>query len=207
MQRAAMNRPGASYVLIGSPLEVTMSGSTFTIRLLGATATLLLASACGTTTNTTGATPGAGADQATTATAGGVLSVRTTSLGPVLVDAKGLTVYLLTADTPGHSSCSTQCLQYWPPVPAPAGASVPSVGGISAALAEAKDTSGAPVLTAGGWPLYTFVKDKAPGDVAGQGVKSFGGIWYAVSPSGAAVTAPPKSAPAATSGGGGIYGY
>jgi len=189
-----------------------MSGSTFTIRLVGATATLLLASACGTTTNTTGATPGAGAGQATAATAGGVLSVRTTALGPVLVDAKGLTVYLLTADKPGHSSCSTQCLQYWPPVAAPAGASVPSVGGISAALAEAKTITGAPMLTAGGWPLYTFVKDKAPGDVAGQGVKSFGGTWYAVSPSGAAVTAPPKGAPATTApattgGGAGVYGY
>jgi len=112
-------------------------------------------------------------------------------------------VYLLTADKPGHSSCSTQCLQYWPPVAAPAGASVPSVGGISAALAEAKTTTGAPMLTAGGWPLYTFVKDKAPGDVAGQGVKSFGGTWYAVSPSGAAVTAPP----ATTGGGAGVYGY
>jgi predicted lipoprotein with Yx(FWY)xxD motif len=172
-----------------------MPGSTFTIRILGATATLLLASACGSATATSG-----GATSPTGAvSSGGILGVSTTSLGPVLVDAKGMTVYLLTADTPGHSSCSAQCLQYWPTVPAPAGAAVPAVKGVSAALAEAKASSGASMLTAGGWPLYTFVKDKAPGDVSGQGVKTFGGTWYAVSPSGMAITAPAASAPTPSS--------
>ena len=185
-----------------------MSGSTFTFRLAGATATILLASACGSTT----ATPGVVASPTSAAAPGGVLGVRTTSLGPVLVDAKGLTVYLLTADTPGHSSCSTACLQYWPLVPA-AGTSVPTVKGISAPLAEAKASNGAAMVTAGGWPLYTFVKDKAPGDVSGQGVKTFGGTWYAVSPSGMAVTT--KAAGAGTPSSGtstspairGGYGY
>ena len=186
--------------------EVTMSGSTFTIRLLGAAATLMLAAACSNnsvspvSSNRTG-TPGAA----------GVLGVATTSLGPVLVDSKGFTVYLLTADTAGHSTCSAQCLQYWPLVPAPAGAGVPAVQGVSAALGATKGTSGASMVTAGGWPLYTFVKDKAPGDVAGEGVKTFGGTWYAVSPSGQVVTASAKSAPATTSsggsGGGGGNGY
>ncbi len=181
-----------------------MSGSTITVRLLGATATLLLASACGSST----ATPGAGTSAVKAGLPGGVLGVATTALGPVLVDSKGLTVYLLTADTPGHSSCSAQCLQYWPLVPAPAGTGVPSVQGVSAALSVTKATGGASMLAAGGSPLYTFVKDQAPGDVTGEGVKTFGGTWYAVSPSGAAVTAPPASAPATTSGGsGGGYGY
>ena len=186
-----------------------MSGSTFTLRLLGATAVVALASACGSTT----ATSGAGASPTSASTSGGVLSVRTTSVGPVLVDAKGFTVYMLTADKPGHSSCSTQCLQYWPLVPAPAGSSVPTVKVITAALAETKASSGVAMLTAGGWPLYTFVKDKAPGDVTGQGVKTFGGTWYAVSPSGTAVTAHAASAPSpsgatsSTSGTRGGYGY
>ena len=61
-----------------------------------------------------------------------------------------------------------------------------------------------------GWPLYTFVKDKAPGDVAGEGVKTFGGTWYAVSPSGKPVIAPATTSPPTSSsgsGGGGGYGY
>ena len=169
-----------------------MSRSTFTLRFLGASAALLVASACGSTTANSGA-PAA----PTSASTGGVLSVRTTSLGPVLVDSNGLTVYLLTADTPGHSSCSATCLQYWPLVP---GTSVATVKGISAPLAEAKASSGAAILTAGGWPLYTFVKDKAPGDVTGQGVKTFGGTWYAVSPSGTAVTTKAAGAGGGSSG-------
>jgi predicted lipoprotein with Yx(FWY)xxD motif len=127
------------------------------------------------------------------------VGVATTSLGPVLVDSKGFTVYMLTADTKGHSTCSAQCLQFWPLVPAPAGAGMPPVKGVSAALATTTATSGASMVTAGGWPLYTFVKDTAPGQVAGQGVKTFGGTWYAVSPTGAPVTAAATPAPATTS--------
>ena len=179
-----------------------MSGSTFAVRLLGATATLLLASACGSSTVTSGA--GAGAIKA--GSPGGVLSVANTALGQVLVDSKGLTVYLLTADTPGHSSCNAQCLQFWPVVSAPAGAGAPMAQGASAALGTTKATSGTSMLTAGGWPLYTFAKDKAPGDVNGQGKKSFGGTWYAVSPSGMAVTAPSSSATTSAGVKGG-YGY
>ena len=183
-----------------------MSGSMFTIRLLGATATLMLAAACGSTTNTSSAssngsvTPGRGTS-VTTSAPGGAVGVATTSLGPVLVDSKGFTVYMLTADTKAHSTCSAQCLQYWPLVPAPAGSDMSPVQGVSAALATTKATSGALMLTAGGWPLYTFVKDMAPGQVVGEGVKTFGGTWYAVSPSGAPVMAAAESAPATSSSG------
>jgi predicted lipoprotein with Yx(FWY)xxD motif len=182
-----------------------MSRSTITVSLLGAAATLMLAAACGTSTTTSASSSAPGS--ATPAAPGGVVGVATTSLGPVLVDGKGLTVYMLTADSPGHSTCSAACLQYWPPVTGPAPT---SVKGITAALSVTKATSGASMVTAAGWPLYTFAKDSAPGDVTGQGVKSFGGKWYAVSPSGKAVTAPAKTAPTTTSGGssgGGGYGY
>jgi predicted lipoprotein with Yx(FWY)xxD motif len=196
-----------------------MSRSTFTVGVLGAAATLMLAAACGnsSTTPASNVTSGA-AGSATPSAPAGVLGVATTSLGPVLVDGKGFTVYMLTADTPGHSTCSAQCLKFWPLVPAPAGSGVPPVQGISAALATTKAMSGASMVTAGGWPLYTFVKDQAPGNVAGEGVKAFGGTWYVVSPSGKAMTAPAKTAPAktapaknapttTTTSGGGGYGY
>ena len=126
----------------------------------------------------------------------------TTSLGPVLVNGKGLAVYMLTADSPGHSTCSARYLQFWPLVPAPAGSEVPMVSGISAALATTKATSGTSMVAAAGRPLYTFVKDAAPGDVTGEGVKTFSGTWYAASPSGTPVNAPAKTVPATTSGSG-----
>ena len=182
-----------------------MSASTFTsrlprslgARLLAATAILLLASACGST-----ATPGAGTSPTIVTTPGGVLCVAATSLGSVLVDSKGMTVYLLAADTPGRSTCDAQCLQVWPPVTAPVGKVPP---GVSAPLGVTKAASGASILTAGGWPLYTFSGDRAPGNVNGQGIVNFGGTWYVVSPSGEAVKAAPTSAPADDRGG--IGGY
>jgi predicted lipoprotein with Yx(FWY)xxD motif len=186
-----------------------MSGSMFTIRVLGAAATLILVAGC-TTTNTNsvgsyGSATSRAQTSATTSASGGAVGVTTTSLGPVLVDSKGFTVYMLTADTPGHSTCSAQCLQYWPLVPAPTSSNMSPVQGVSAALATTKATSGALMLTAGGWPLYTFVKDMAPGQVAGEGVNTFGGTWYAVSPSGAPVVAAAQSAPATTTSSG-AYG-
>jgi predicted lipoprotein with Yx(FWY)xxD motif len=179
-----------------------MSGFTSTVRLLGATAAVLLAAGCG---NSSPATYGAGAGASRAASSGPALRVATTSLGPVLVNSKGFTVYMLTADGPGHSTCSAQCLQYWPLVPGAAGAS--SAKDVSAALATTKASSGASMETAGGWPLYTFVKDQAPGDVTGEGVKTFGGTWYAVSPSGTPVTGTAKGAPATSGAAKGGNGY
>jgi predicted lipoprotein with Yx(FWY)xxD motif len=34
-------------------------------------------------------------------------------------------------------------------------------------------------MTYNGWPLYYYIKDKAPGDTTGQGV---GGTWFVVPP-------------------------
>jgi predicted lipoprotein with Yx(FWY)xxD motif len=141
--------------------------------------------------------------------AGGSIHVASTSLGQVLVDGTGRTVYLLTADSPGTSSCNATCLAYWPAVPPPP-ATTPA--GVTARLGRTTTPGGSPIATAGGWPLYTFVQDKAPGDVTGEGVKSFGGTWYAVSPSGQPVKAGggSSSTPSGGSSGGSMgpgYGY
>jgi predicted lipoprotein with Yx(FWY)xxD motif len=114
---------------------------------------------------------------------GAALEVRSTSLGKVLVDGRGRTVYMLTADSAGHSTCNASCLAYWPPV-SPSGQVPQKLPGISATIGTAKLPSGGQTLTAGGWPLYTFVKDTEAGDVYGQGITNFGGTWYVVSPAG-----------------------
>jgi predicted lipoprotein with Yx(FWY)xxD motif len=97
----------------------------------------------------------------------------------VLVDANGRTVYMLTADSSGTSTCSSACLTYWPPV-APSKADAAVTGKV----ATTTTTSGSKIATVGGWPLYTFIQDQKPGDVTGEGISNFGGVWYAVSPSG-----------------------
>ena len=160
---------------------------------------LVTAAACG-------GTSGSGSSSTSSGSASGggsePLAVATTSLGKVLVDGQGRTVYLLTADKPGHSTCNGQCQAYWPAVkpPSPVPSSVP---GVTAKVASTALPGGGTTLTAGGWPLYTFVQDSAPGQVHGQGVKSFGGVWYAVSPAGKPVMGSATSQSPSTGGGGG----
>jgi predicted lipoprotein with Yx(FWY)xxD motif len=48
-------------------------------------------------------------------------------------------------------------------------------------------TDGKTEVTYNGHPLYYFVTDKKPGDTTGQGVSSFGELWYVLSPGGAAI--------------------
>jgi len=196
---------------MGDSEEVTMSHTRTMLGLASAATLTLLAAACGSTSTTPAATTSPAASSssgsASPSASGGSLAVATTSLGKVLVDAQGHTLYLLTADKPGHSTCASTCLRYWPPATvtsAPA-----SVPGVMAPIATTKTTEGSTMLMVGGWPLYTFAKDHQAGDVTGQGIKAFGGSWYAVSPDGKAVTAMPSSSPSGSgsgSGGGG-YGY
>src|ERR671932_560671 len=47
------------------------------------------------------------------------LSVRKTSLGKVLVDSKGMTLYMFGADTKNKSNCADACAENWPPAAAP----------------------------------------------------------------------------------------
>lgn len=42
-----------------------------------------------------------------------------------------------------------------------------------------------PRSTYAGHPLYTYAEDKSPGDATGNDIDSFGGEWYALTPSGA----------------------
>src|SRR5262249_22536630 len=45
-----------------------------------------------------------------------LVSTRTTTLGRILVDAHGRTLYLFARDRIGKSSCSGQCETFWPPL-------------------------------------------------------------------------------------------
>ena len=103
-----------------------------------------------------------------------------TSLGTILVDGKGRSLYMYGADTPrsGKSACAGACLAAWPPL-----TGAPSAGsGVDASkLGTITGTDGSTQVTYNGWPLYYFAKDSAAGQTTGQGV---GGIWWVVSPQG-----------------------
>ena len=106
------------------------------------------------------------------------LGVESTSLGKILDDGQGNTLYLFQADSGTKSNCSGDCATEWPPLTS----ANPSVG--KGANASVVGTT----KRYNGHPLYTFQGDSNPGDTSGQGVNAFGGLWYAVSPSGQQVT-------------------
>ena len=100
------------------------------------------------------------------------------TLGTFLTDAAGMTLYRFTKDTePGISTCYDKCAEVWPPLaPTDAMTLPPGVPGVLGTIAR---TDGGQQVTYNAIPLYSFVKDQAPGDVTGEGV---GGIWFVVAP-------------------------
>lgn len=123
------------------------------------------------------------------------------SLGKILVDSQGRTLYLFEADSGTKSACTGACAVAWPPLRV-GGKSVAGSGISASKLGTTPRSDGKPQVTYEGHPLYTFAQDQSPGDATGQGVNAFGGPWYTVSPAGAAVT---TSAPSSSGGGGSGY--
>jgi predicted lipoprotein with Yx(FWY)xxD motif len=134
-------------------------------------------------------------------TSGGVSTV-STSLGTILTDSQGMTLYGFAADSKGHSSCDAQCLQYWPPV-APDSSFKPPAN-VDAKLGEITGANGSPQLTVDGWPMYTYSGDSAAGDVNGQGLDLSGGLWWVVGTDGSWIKSP---ASGGSSSGGSSSGY
>jgi predicted lipoprotein with Yx(FWY)xxD motif len=117
-----------------------------------------------------------------------------TDLGTVHVDAKGLTLYGLTDDTDGTSTCDGACAEAWPPLTVD-GSDLPA--GLDRDLYSVIERSdGTFQLEAGPWPLYRFAGDAEPGDTNGQGS---GGVWFAVAPDGSLIGRPDAD-PAASAG-------
>ena len=121
------------------------------------------------------------------ASAPAVLETVRTRLGVVLADHRGRTVYVFTADRPGHSVCTAGCLTFWPFVAAPA--TIPSgAPGITARLGILDRADAGRQLTVDGYPIYTFASDTGPGSTAGQGQRLDAGVWWALTPAGARIT-------------------
>jgi predicted lipoprotein with Yx(FWY)xxD motif len=161
---------------------------------------LVVAAGCGSDTTTPATAPTSAAAPASSAAApssaassslaSGDLAVAETSLGKILVDSKGMTVYYFTKDKAdsGKSVCSGDCLAAWPSVEA--SSDTPTGEGITAKLATITRDDGSKQITVAGLPVYLWQKDKAPGDVTGQGV---GKVWYVVAPDGKMITTAAKS--------------
>ena len=105
------------------------------------------------------------------------------SLGQILVDGSGRTLYLWVVDKSPSSVCYDACRNAWPPV-LTTGKPLAGTGVNASLLGTSARTDGQLEVVYNGHPLYYFIADKKAGDLTGQGINNFGGPWYVVSPSG-----------------------
>ncbi len=112
--------------------------------------------------------------------------------GAVLADHRGYTLYVLSIETGGRIVCRGGCLSIWPPLLVPGSVrrvvAPHEVGGHLGLVAR---PGGVEQVTDNGYPLYTYAGDGQPRQAAGEGIDSFGGVWYLVSASASSPRATP----------------
>jgi predicted lipoprotein with Yx(FWY)xxD motif len=103
----------------------------------------------------------------------------TSTLGTILVDSQGRTLYYFANDVPasGTSTCSGKCSTLWPTFSADTvKVSSPLDPADFASITRADGTN---QTTYYGWPLYYYAADTAPGTTNGEGILN---IWFTVQP-------------------------
>jgi predicted lipoprotein with Yx(FWY)xxD motif len=96
-----------------------------------------------------------------------------TAKGKALVDLNGMTLYVFDRDGAGKSNCDAQCAISWLPLIADTDAQ--PTGSFSFITRD----DGRKQWAYKGKPLYTWAKDKKPGDATGDGVNN---VWHLATP-------------------------
>jgi predicted lipoprotein with Yx(FWY)xxD motif len=116
------------------------------------------------------------------------VKVANSSLGKILVNGSGRTVYMFTKDGRNKDHCVTikTCTSVWPPLTTK-GKPVARSGAKASLLGTIKLPNGSLQVTYAGHPLYTYSADVMPHETDYVGSPQFGGTWYAVSSTGGRV--------------------
>jgi len=118
-----------------------------------------------------------------------VMTANNATLGKkILVNRKGMTLYSLSVERKGKFICTGSCLSLWKPLTIAKGSVATGV----AHLSVVRRPDGRRQVAFRGGPLYTFVQDKARGDVKGNGFRDVG-VWRVAVVSGAAPAPPPTT--------------
>jgi len=154
----------------------------FRIGLLAAVAAVMVVLAAGSSTARSGV---AGVRHATKSAT--VQTRKVGKLGTILVNSRGLTLYMFKPDHQKKVTCKGACAKAWPPLKLKKGQKPTAGGGAKKKLLGMDGR----VVTYNRWPLYTYVADSKPGQAIGQGLNNLGGLWYVLSPSGKIITKKP----------------
>jgi predicted lipoprotein with Yx(FWY)xxD motif len=130
---------------------------------------------------TTGAGVAGARSAPATAARAAKVQLRQTSIGKILVNASGFTLYRFTRDKRGKDSCLTVpgCAETWPPL-LTSGRPLAGAGVKGSLLSTIALSGGRKQVTYGGYPLYLYKPASEPGETYYVGVTSFGGTWDAV---------------------------
>ena len=154
---------------------------------------VLVAAAC----SSAASTPVSNAQGQTAAPASvAVGSTNDATMGAYLTGPTGMTLYVLTKDTPDTSTCSGSCATNWPPLTATSGATITGPTGATGTFATIMRSDGSLQVTYNHMPLYYFAGDSAAGSTAGQGKN---GVWFVAPESGTVPSAVPSAAAPAAS--------
>lgn len=156
------------------------------IRILGLLAGVMLVagSACGGTAEAPAdqeqPTAPAAEPEETTPAAEATVAVADSSLGEILVDAEGMTLYMFDPDEQGASTCYDDCAAAWPPLVVDSDP-VAGEGVDESLLGTVERDDGSMQVTYNDWPLYYWAEDEAAGDTTGQAVND---VWWVIGPDG-----------------------
>jgi predicted lipoprotein with Yx(FWY)xxD motif len=173
---------------------------------LPAVAASLLLAACGASssshaTSSTASVPPAAQTSNSGSSSTAVVKSASSSLGTILVNSQGMTLYHLSGEVNGKFICtSSACVGVWHPLIAPSSGAPSGVG----SLGTVKRPEGTVQVTYKGTPLYTFTGDQQPGETKGQGIKDVG-TWSVVTT--ASANTPAASSSSSSESSGGSYGY
>jgi predicted lipoprotein with Yx(FWY)xxD motif len=107
------------------------------------------------------------------------IGTASSSLGTILVDSQGKTLYYFANDIPasGASSCNGQCAVVWPIFSVDTITVSPPL--VASDFSSITRADGKKQTTYRGWPLYYYQADTTPGDVNGENVLK---VWFVVKP-------------------------
>jgi predicted lipoprotein with Yx(FWY)xxD motif len=105
------------------------------------------------------------------------------SIGKVLVDDEGHTVYLFDKDEAHESYCTGACASVWPPVTTK-GMPAVSTGVDASKVSLIRRDDGLMQVAYAGHPLYYYQGDTSSDDTYGQEKDQFGAEWYAITATG-----------------------
>ena len=97
-----------------------------------------------------------------------------TAKGKVLVNNKGMTLYVFDKDAAGKSACNGPCAENWPPLTAS------DTDKASGDWTIVTRDDGKKMWAYKGRPLYAWKNDKAPGETDGDG--KLNGAWHMAAP-------------------------